>query len=95
MEFFLYLLNPLLFVPFLALTVIVFIEAQIVLFLSIVGLVIAIVTPSLRHAGMTYVSNNLTMLAAVLQEARGAKQLQWTKIEETRDVTRLGSLQNA
>jgi len=95
MEFFLYLLNPLLFVPFLAMTAIVFIEAPIVLFLSIVGLVIVIAIPSLRQAGMTYVSNNLTMLAAILQEARGAKQLQWTKIEETRDVTRLESFQNA
>jgi hypothetical protein len=58
-------------------------------------LVIVIAIPSLRQAGMTYASNNLTMLAAILQEARGAKQLQWTKIEETRDVTRLESFQNA
>jgi len=91
MEFFLYIINPVLFVPFLVLTTILIIEAPLLLLLSIIGSGIVIAVPSLREAGMTYVTNNLTMLAAILQEARGAKQLQWSKIEETRDT---GALRN-
>jgi hypothetical protein len=34
--------------------------------------------------GVTYLSNNVIMLAALYQEARGNKQLTWDKIEENR-----------
>jgi hypothetical protein len=34
--------------------------------------------------GATYLANNLIMLAALYQEARGNKQLTWEKIEENR-----------
>ncbi len=86
MEFFLYAINPLLFVPFIALTILALIDLPILLTPALAGIVIIIISPSLRQTGLTYVSNNLTMLGALFQEARGAKQLLWTKIEETRRV---------
>jgi len=49
-----------------------------------IGILIVAAVPSLRTSASTYLSNNITMLAAIIQEARGNKQLVWTKIEENR-----------
>ncbi len=84
MEFFLYLVNPIILVPFLILSVAALIENPVVGATAILGLGLIAVTPSLRQMATTYLTNNLTMLAAIFQESRGAKQLQWTKITETR-----------
>jgi len=48
------------------------------------ALAVVAAVPGLRTAFTTYLTNNLTMLAAIIQEARGNKQLVWTKIDETR-----------
>ena len=84
MEFFIYVINPLLFPLFLALTVTLVATSLLVAILVGVGLVVVAAVSSLRTAATTYLTNNLTMLAAILQEARGKKQLVWTKIDETR-----------
>ena len=84
MEFFIYVLNPLLFPLFLALTVTLVATNLLIALLIGGGLALVAAVPSLRTAGTTYLTNNLTMLAAILQEARGKKQLVWTKIDETR-----------
>jgi poly-beta-1,6-N-acetyl-D-glucosamine synthase len=84
MEFFLYAVNPVLFVPFAALTIWVASIYQLVLFLLLAGLAVVLLVPSLRQTGATYVTNNLIMLAALYQEARGHKQLTWDKIQENR-----------
>jgi len=49
-----------------------------------IGTVIVAAVPSLRTAASTYLSNNITMLAAIIQESRGNKQLVWTKIDANR-----------
>jgi hypothetical protein len=60
----------------------------VVLYLALVSAVVIVVIPSLRSTAVTYVTNNLIMLAALLQEARGNKQLTWDKIEENRQYQR-------
>jgi hypothetical protein len=84
MEFFLYAVNPILFVPFAALTIWVVAIFPLVLYLVLAGLAVIVLVPSLRQMGATYLANNLIMLAALYQEARGNKQLTWEKIEENR-----------
>ena len=84
MEFFLYAINPVLFVPFIALTVWAVALVPTILFLALIGGLVVILVPSLRSMAVTYATNNLIMLAAWLQEARGNKQLTWEKIEENR-----------
>jgi hypothetical protein len=84
MEFFIYAINPILFPVFLILTGWVAITNLLIAVLIGVGAVIAFAVPNLRTAASTYLSNNVTMLAALIQEARGNKQLVWTKIEENR-----------
>ena len=84
MEFFIYVINPLLFPVFLGLTIAVMATNLLITILIAAGLAVVAVVPSLRTAGTTYLTNNLTMLAAIAEEARGHKQLVWTKIDETR-----------
>ncbi len=84
MEFFLYAINPILFFPFIALTIWAMALVPLVLYLAIVSGVVIAVIPSLRSTGVTYLTNNLIMLAALFQEARGNKQLTWDKIDENR-----------
>ena len=84
MEFFLYAVNPILFIPFITLTIWVIAFFPLVLYLALVGGLVIILIPNLRRMGVTYLTNNLIMLAALLQEARGNKQLTWDKIEENR-----------
>jgi hypothetical protein len=84
MEFFLYIVNPILFVPFVIVASMFLASSLSLLLVTSVGAVVVVLTPFLRSAAATYLSNNLTMLAAVLQELRGQKQLMWTKIQETR-----------
>ncbi|TMI46788.1 glycosyltransferase [Candidatus Bathyarchaeota archaeon] len=84
MEFFLYAVNPVLFVPFAALTIWVVAIFPLVLYMALAGLAVIILVPSLRRMGATYLTNNVIMLAALYQEARGNKQLTWEKIEENR-----------
>ncbi len=86
MEFFLYIVNPILFVPFVAIAVLFLASNLLILLLAGAGVVLVVSIRSLRNAAATYVSNNLTMLAAILQEIRGQKQLTWTKIQDTRTV---------
>jgi poly-beta-1,6-N-acetyl-D-glucosamine synthase len=84
MEFFLYIVNPILFVPFVIVASMFLTSSLPLLLVTAAGAVVVGLIPSLRSAAATYLSNNLTMLAAVLQEIRGQKQLTWTKIQETR-----------
>jgi len=84
MEFFLYIVNPILFVPFVIVASMFLASSLSLLLVTAAGAVVIVLTPFLRNAAATYLSNNLTMLAAVLQEIRGQKQLTWTKIQETR-----------
>ena len=84
MEFFLYAVNPLFFLPFLALTGLVMASSLLLTFLVVAAIAVVAILPSLRTVAITYLSNNLTMLAAIIQEARGNKQLVWTKIDENR-----------
>jgi cellulose synthase/poly-beta-1,6-N-acetylglucosamine synthase-like glycosyltransferase len=84
MEFFLYIVNPILFVPFVIVASMFLASSLSLLLVTAVGAVVVVLTPFLRSLAATYLSNNLTMLAAVLQELRGQKQLMWTKIQETR-----------
>jgi len=84
MEFFLYVINPLLFLPFAVLTAFVLVDVPILAPASLLGLGVVTLSRSLRQSAITYLTSNLTMIGAVLQEARGFKQLQWTKIDETR-----------
>jgi biofilm PGA synthesis N-glycosyltransferase PgaC len=84
MEFFLYLVNPILFVPFVIVASMFLASSLSLLLVTGAGVVVVVFIPFLRNAAATYLSNNLTMLAAVLQEIRGQKQLTWTKIQETR-----------
>jgi cellulose synthase/poly-beta-1,6-N-acetylglucosamine synthase-like glycosyltransferase len=84
MEFFLYAVNPILFVPFAALTLWAVVIFPFVLYLTLAGLAVILLVPSLRQMGATYLTNNLIMLGALFEEARGNKQLTWKKIEENR-----------
>jgi biofilm PGA synthesis N-glycosyltransferase PgaC len=84
MEFFIYVINPIIFPIFLLLTGWVMITNLIITGIVTVGLLIVAVVPSLRTALTTHVTNNLIMLTALFQEARGEKHLVWTKIDETR-----------
>ena len=84
MEFFLYVINPLLFLPFAVLTAFVLVDVPLLALASLLGLGVVTLSRSLRQSAITYLTSNLTMIGAVLQEARGFKQLQWTKIDETR-----------
>jgi len=86
MEFFIYAINPTLFLPLLVLTGIVMATIPIIAYLVTAAVILTMAIPSLRTTATTYVSNNLTMVAAILQEARGNKQLVWTKIDENRPV---------
>jgi poly-beta-1,6-N-acetyl-D-glucosamine synthase len=87
MEFFIYVINPILFPVFIALTALVVITIPLIAILVAAGALVAALVPSLRTSASTYLSNNITMLAALVQEARGNKQLVWTKIEENRRNT--------
>lgn len=84
MEFFIYAINPIIFPIFIILTGWVMLTNLLIAALIAIGAVAVAVLPGLRTAASTYLSNNITMLAAILQEARGNKQLVWTKIEENR-----------
>ncbi len=84
MEFFLYVVNPILFVPFVAFFALLLASSLPFLLAASAGAVAVVLIRSLRNAAATYFSNNLTMLAAILQEARGQRQLVWTKIGDTR-----------
>jgi cellulose synthase/poly-beta-1,6-N-acetylglucosamine synthase-like glycosyltransferase len=84
MEFFLYAVNPVLFIPFAALTIWVIALFPPIAYLALVGIVVIALVPNLRRMGITYLTNNLIMLAALYQEARGNKQLTWQKIQENR-----------
>ena len=84
MEFFLYIVNPILFVPFVIVASMFLASNLSLLLVTAAGVAVVVLIPFLRSAAATYLSNNLTMLAAVLQEIRGQKQLTWTKIQETR-----------
>ncbi len=84
MEFFLYIVNPLFFPILVVLTGLVVITIPLVAYLIALGIVVVVAVPSLRTTASTYLSNNITMLAAIIQEARGNKQLVWTKIDENR-----------
>jgi cellulose synthase/poly-beta-1,6-N-acetylglucosamine synthase-like glycosyltransferase len=84
MEFFLYAVNPLLFPVFILLTGLVMASSVVITYLAIGAILLTAIIPSLRTVATTYVSNNLTMIAAIIQEARGNKQLVWTKIDENR-----------
>ena len=88
MEFFLYVVNPLLFVPFMVLTL--WLSAStLILGTALAGaLVLALLLPTPRTIVSAYSTNNLTMLAAMFQELRGEKQLKWTKIDENRPRVR-------
>lgn len=85
-EFFIYVISPLLFLPLLVLTGVVMATIPIVAYLLAAVIIVTMALPSLRTTATTYVSNNLTMVAAIVQEARGNKQLVWTKIEENRPL---------
>lgn len=85
MEFFLYAINPLVFPAFLVLTGLVMIAVPVIAYLIAAGVVVVLAIPGLRTTAGTYISNNLTMIGALVQEARGNKQLVWTKIEENRE----------
>ena len=83
-EFFLYVVNPLLFVPFLVLTLWLS-TSTLILGTALAGaLVLALLLSATRTIVSAYFANNLTMLAAIFQELRGEKQLKWTKIDENR-----------
>lgn len=84
MEFFLYSINPLLFPVFLVLTGLVMASSLFVTYLVVGAILLAVIVPDLRTIATTYISNNITMIAAIIQEARGNKQLVWTKIDENR-----------
>jgi cellulose synthase/poly-beta-1,6-N-acetylglucosamine synthase-like glycosyltransferase len=84
MEFFIYAINPIIFPVFILLTGWVMITNLLITALIAIGATIVAAVPSLRTTASTYLSNNITMLAAIIQEARGNKQLVWTKIEENR-----------
>ncbi len=84
MEFFLYIVNPILFVPFVILAAMFLASNLSLLLVTSAGALVVVLVPFLRSAAATYLSNNLTMLAAILQEIRGQKQLTWTKIQDTR-----------
>ncbi len=84
MEFFIYAINPMLFPIFLLATALVILTVPLFAYLITIGIVIAVLVTGLRTTLSTYPSNNVTMLAELVQEARGNKQLVWTKIEENR-----------
>ena len=84
MEFFIYAVNPIIFPIVIILTGWVVITNLTIALLVAAGILIVAAVPSLRTSASTYLSNNITMLAAIIQEARGNKQLVWTKIEENR-----------
>jgi poly-beta-1,6-N-acetyl-D-glucosamine synthase len=84
MEIFLYIINPLLFPVFLATTLfLAIISLPFAVFVGI-AVMVAFLIPALSKAALTHITNNLTMLAALVKEAKGEKQLVWTKIEENR-----------
>lgn len=84
MEFFLFIINPILFLPFAVVTIWTFAMFPVILFSALAGAVVIVLLPSLREMGATYLGNNMIMLAALCQEARGNKQLTWEKIGENR-----------
>ena len=84
-EFFLYILNPLLFPFFVATTIfLASLSFEFAIFIAI-SILVVLLTP-LSRVAITHITNNLTMLAALIQEARGDKQLVWEKIEENRNT---------
>lgn len=87
MEFFLYAINPLIFPVFLVLTGLAMFAVPALAYLLAAGVIVVLIVPGLRTTAGTYLSNNLTMIGALVQEARGNKQLVWTKIEENREPT--------
>jgi len=91
MEFFIYVINPLLFLPLLVLTGVVMATIPIFAYLVTAVIIVTMAIPGLRTTATTYVSNNLTMVAAIIQEARGNKQLIWTKIDENRPLAQAPS----
>ncbi|HET7405067.1 MAG TPA: glycosyltransferase [Candidatus Bathyarchaeia archaeon] len=86
MEFFIYAVNPLLFPLVIVFTAAVVLTTPLIGIVIAAGLVLSTIIPTLRTTLGTYISNNITMIAAVAQEARGNKQLVWTKIDENRPV---------
>jgi hypothetical protein len=91
MEFFIYVVNPLLFLPLLVLTGVVMATIPLVAYIVTAAIIVTVAIPSTRTTATTYVSNNLTMVAALIQEARGNKQLVWTKIDENRPLAQTAS----
>ena len=90
MEFFLYAINPVLFVPFLVLTIWATVSNLPVLLAASAGLIVTLASSPVRRLAATYISNNITMLGALVQETRGEKQLTWKKIVENRRGITLG-----
>src|SRR2546427_6777361 len=84
MEIFLYVITPLLFPVFLA--TMLFLAIITLPFAVFIGIAttLAFFIPPLSKAALTHITNNLTMLMALVKEAKGEKQLVWTKIEENR-----------
>ena len=84
MEVFLYVINPLLFPVFLATTL--FLAIISLPFAAFIGIatILAFLIPQLSKAALTHITNSLTMLMALVKEAKGEKQLVWRKIEENR-----------
>ena len=91
MEFFIYVINPILFLPLLVLTGVVMATIPIIAYFVTAVVIVTMSIPDLRTTATTYVSNNLTMVAAIIQEARGNKQLVWTKIDENRPLAQAPS----
>jgi len=91
MEFFIYVINPLIFLPLLVLTAVVMAAIPLVAYIVTAAIIVTLAIPNTRTTATTYVSNNFTMVAALIQEARGNKQLVWTKIDENRPLTQTAS----
>ena len=92
MEIFLYIINPLLFPVFLATTlVLAIISLPFAVFIG-AATVVAFLVPPLSKAALTHITNSLTMLAALVNEAKGEKQLVWTKIEENRSASPMAEI---
>jgi hypothetical protein len=87
MEFFLYVVNPMFFPPFIALLGLVIVSSFGFAVLAAVAVGLILLIRSTRSMFFTYLSNNVTMLAAFFQELKGNKQLTWTKIDDTRSET--------
>jgi len=63
MEFFIYVINPLLFLPLLFLTGVVMATIPLVAYIVTATIIVTLAIPSTRTSATTYVSNNFTMVA--------------------------------